>query len=242
MRRMLLAAVAASSVLLSAVHSDAQVAVACVTCSTLAEQLISDAKQVQQYATEVSSLQTQLRQYSNMVQNTVALPEMVWTSVTNDITRVRNLANEASILTGNSGTILSRLAMAQGYANQVITVPSQMGNQFTQWQNTLANANRSLGQTVSAQQSQMLGYTSQQTSIQTQAATAAGQMQAIQAGVSMAALTNTQLQQIQTTLVAQAQLASAQSLIAEDRAAQEDAAEQAFVNGAPVALTGYQGF
>jgi conjugal transfer/entry exclusion protein len=58
----------------------------------------------------------------------------------------------------------------------------------------------------------------------------------------MAGLTNTQLQQIQTTLTAQAQLQATKVLTNADRRASEDAATQAFVSGANVPTTGYQGF
>lgn len=218
------------------------VIVMCANCSTLAEELVSDARQAQQYATEVAQLQTQLNQYSSMVRNSVALPQEVFAGVQSDIYRVRNLTNEASVLTGNSGSILARLENASSYGSQAISAPSQMGEQFAMWRTTLANGARSLGATLGVQQGQETSYTALQAAIQIHSQTAAGQMEAIQAGNELAALTNTQLQQLQTTLTAQAQLQATRDLTEADRTAAEDQAEQTFVGGQNVPPTGYQGF
>ncbi len=68
--------------------------------------------------------------------------------------------------------------------------------------------------------------------------TAAGQMQAIQAGNELAGLTNTQLQQIQTTLTAAAQEQATRDMIAADRQAMQDAQYEAFMAPPPPAATG----
>jgi P-type conjugative transfer protein TrbJ len=220
----------------------AQVVVACPTCSSIAEQLVSDAKQAQQYLTQVSQLETELRQYANMVTNTVSLPMQVFAGVQSDIMQIRNLTNAASLLTGNSGSILTRLETAGAYANQASLLPSNIGNQFTIWQQTLGNAGTSLGRTLGVQQGQEQSYTALQAAIQAHSQTAAGQMQAIQAGTEMAALTNTQLQQIQTTLVSAAQEAATRDEINADRRASQDAAVLQFSQYQAVPTTGSQGF
>jgi P-type conjugative transfer protein TrbJ len=239
MKRFLLAGIAALPFLLPALRADAQVATYCVNCSSLANQLISDAKQAQQYLTEVSQLQTQFRQYQNMVTNSVALPMEVFAGVQADINQVRNLANIANLLSGNSGTILSRLQTAGAYTGSAAFLPSNMSNQFTQWQQTEGNAASSLGRTLGVQQSQQQGYTTLQTTIQQHSQTAAGQMQAIQAGVEMSALTNTQLQQIQATDLAAAQEVATRDMISADRQAAQDAQVQQFLAPPDQPLTGY---
>jgi P-type conjugative transfer protein TrbJ len=208
----------------------------------LTEELISDAKQAQQYVTQLSQYATQMAQYRTQITNTVALRSTIWSNVTSDIMQIRNLTNEASLLAGNSGSILTKLQSASAYANQAANLPSNMENQFTQWQQTLARAGLSMGQTLGVQQTQLTNYSALQAAIQAHGQTAGGQMQAIEAGVEMAGLTNTQLQQIQTTLTAQAQLQATKVLTNADRRASEDAETQAFVSGANVPTTGYQGF
>lgn len=222
--------------------AQAQLATVCVNCSSLQEELISDAKQAQQYTAQVAQLQTQLNQYANMVTNTVALPRQVFAGVQSDINQVRNLANAASLLTGNSGSILTRLQSAQGYANQVSFLPQNIGSQFTMWSNTLGNASNTLGRTLGVQQGQLSNYAALQAAIQAHSQTAAGQMQAIQAGNELAALTNTQLQQVQTTLYAAAQEQATRDITAAERQAVNDAAMLKFSQYQPVATTGSQGF
>lgn len=212
--------------------------VECINCSQWAQQLLDYARQAQQLATETSTLQTQLRQYSNMVTNTISLPQEVWATVQSDIMQVRNLTNAASLLTGNSGSILTRLGSANAYGSQVGNLPTTFGSQVTSWQQTLGNASTSLGRTLAVQQGQENSYTAVQQALQQHSQTAAGQMQAIQAGNEMAALTNTQLNQIQTTLVAQAQMLATKDAVEADRRATEDAAMLQAFTYKPMSMTG----
>jgi P-type conjugative transfer protein TrbJ len=216
--------------------------VECANCATIQEELISDAKQAQQYATQLNQYQTQLNQYANMVRNTVALPQQIWSNVSSDIYQVRNLANAASVLTGHSGTIMSRLSSAQGYAGQAAAFPANMGNQFTMWQQNLANASNSLGRTLGLQQSQMTNDAALQQRIQAQSASATGQMQAIQAGNELAALTSKQLNEMQTTLTANAQLYATQTLNQADQTAQQNAALMMMTTAPAVATAGYRNY
>ena len=199
------------------------VIVECANCSTIYEELISDARQVQQLATQLDSYRTQLQQYANMVTNTISLPEEVFSPVINDINQVRNIANAASLLTGGSGSIMTRLQSISGYASMAATMPGNFPNQLVMWNQTLGNAQRSLGSVLGIQQGQQVTYAAQQAAIQNQLQTAAGQMQAIQATGALAALTNTQLNQIQSTLTAQAQMVATKMVLDQDRIAAEDA-------------------
>lgn len=243
MRRLLLASAAA---LLAGSFATANrcgaVIVECANCADLTDQLSSIATQVQQKLTAAAQLRTELDSYAQMVTSGLTLPQSIWSNVQGDIMQVRSLANAASLLTGNSGSILTRLQGAQGYAGQASTLPANIGAQFTMWQQTMGNASSSLGRTLGVQQGQEAGATALQAAIQVHSQTAAGQMQAIQAGNELAALTNTQLQQVQTTLVAAAQEAATRDELAADRQASEDAAMLRFSQYQPVPTTGSQGF
>ena len=222
-------------------RSDA-VIVECSNCADLVDQLAEKAQQAKQLLTEGASLQTQLQQYAQMVTAGLTLPQSVFANVQGDIYQVRNLANAASLLTGNSGSILTRLQSAQGYAGQATTLPQNIGAQFTMWQQTIGNANSSLGRTLGVQQGQEANYTALQAAIQAHSSTAAGQMQAIQAGNESIGLVNTQLQQVQTTLVATAQEQATRDMVAADRTASEDAAMQALLQPTSIPLAGYKGY
>ncbi len=125
----------------------------CVNCSTMWTQLLEYGKQAQQLATQLQQYQTQLQQYANMVTNTVALPQELWGTVQGDIMQVRNLSNAASLLSGNAGSIVTRLQSASAYANQAASLGNIAG-QFTTWQQTIGNNVSTLGKTLGLQQNQ----------------------------------------------------------------------------------------
>jgi type IV secretion system protein TrbJ len=215
------------------------VIVTCANCSDLFTQLIEKEQQAQGLMTQAQQLKTELNQAQMMLQNTVALPQSIWANVQGDIMQVRNLANAASLLTGGSGTILQRLQQAGAYANSATFLPQNIGAQFTQWQTTFANADNSLARTLGVQQGQEQNYTALQAAIQAHSQTATGQMQAIQAGNESLGLINTQLQQVQTTLVAAAQETATRDEIAADRQAAADAQLQQFLAPPPLTTTGW---
>jgi P-type conjugative transfer protein TrbJ len=229
-RRVFLATIATIPVLPRVAR--AQVSTYCVNCSDLVEQLASIGKQAAAYALQAQQYVTELQQYANMVTNTVALPTQAFAQVQQDIMQVRNLANAASVLSGNAGGIMQRLNSAGAYANQAAYMPQNIGNQFTMWQQTFGNASSSLGRTLGVQQKQLQDATAVQAAIQAHSTTAAGQMQAIQAGVEMGGLTNYTLNQMQTTLVAMAQETATKDMIAAERQAMGD--QEALTFFAPV--------
>jgi P-type conjugative transfer protein TrbJ len=214
----------------------------CANCATYAQQLIDYAKQAQQYLNSVAQLQTELNQYAVMVQQGLSRPESLWANVQGDIQQVRGLANSASLLTGNAGGILSRLNTAGSYLNSVSMTPQQLSNQFSMWQTTFGNAANSMARTLGVQQGQEQSYTALQTAIQSHSQTAAGQMQAIQAGNEALGLMNTQLQQIQTTMVATAQEIATRDIVDNERRSSEDAAMLHFSTKQDTQTTGWAGF
>ena len=78
-------------------------------------------------ATQLQQYQTQLQQYANMVTNTAALPQQVWGTVQSDIMQVQALSNAASLLSGNSGSMISRLQSASsfGYPHAGVAPPGR---------------------------------------------------------------------------------------------------------------------
>ena len=62
------------------------------------------AQQAQSYATQLQQCQTELNQYINMVTNTVALHQQVWSTVQSDIMRVRALSKDL-LQSRPSGTV-----------------------------------------------------------------------------------------------------------------------------------------
>jgi len=241
MRRFVLAGAAiASLAIVSAPRpAQAQWAVTCVNCSTTWTQLLQYAKEAQSLATQLQQYQTQLQQYANMVTNTVALPREVWGTVQSDIMQVQALSNAASLLSGNSGSMISRLQSASAYANQASSLGNVAG-QFSTWQQTIGNNLSTMGRTLGLQQSQQQNQAAIIQALQQHSQSAQGQMQAIQAGNELAGANAEQLAQIQATLTATAQMQASNAAVAADRQATEDAAMLHFAQPPSVATTGYQ--
>jgi P-type conjugative transfer protein TrbJ len=95
-----------------------------------------------------------------------------------------------------------------------------------------------MGQTLRLQQSQQQSQAAIIQALQQHATSAQGQMQAIQAGNELAGANAEQLVQIQSTLVASAQMQASNSAVAADRQALGDAAVIHFATPQPVATTG----
>lgn len=218
--------------------AQAQLAVHCVNCSTMWTQLGEYAKQAQQLATQLQQYQTQLEQYANMVTNTVALPQQVWGNVQSDIMQVQSLSNAASLLSGNAGSIVARLQSAEGYTNEATSLGNIAG-QFTTWQRTIGNNINTLGRTLGLQQSQETDNAALLKTLAAQSQNAQGQMQAIQAGNELAHANAVQLQEIEATLTATAQMQATGLAVDADRRASERAAMLHFSTLQPIRTTGY---
>lgn len=197
------------------------------------------AQQAQSYGTQLQQYQTDLQQYANMVQNTTALPTQAWNTVQSDIVQVRSVSNAASVLSGNAGSMVTRLQSASGYANQAASLGNVSG-QFATWQQTIGNNISTMGRTLGLQQSQQQSDAALIAQLQQHAQSATGQMQAIQAGNELAGANAAQLMQIQATLSATAQMTASNDAVTADRRASEDAAMLQFSTPQTVPLTGYR--
>ncbi len=241
-RRVILASAIALAAWASAAiprPAQAQWAVTCVNCSTTWTQLLEYAKEAQALETQLLQYQTQLQQYTNMITNTVALPQEIWGTVQSDIMRVQALSNAASMLSGNSGSMITRLQSASAYANQVASLGNIAG-QFTTWQQTIGNNLNTMGQTLGLQQSQQRNEAAILQALQQHSQSAKGQMQAIQAGNELAGANAAQLAQIQATLASTAQMQATGMAVQADRTATEDAAMAHFATPQPVPTSGYR--
>ena len=128
MRRIIASALA---IALALPHpAGAQIEVDCPTCSSLYQQLQDAVTQAKEYATQLMQYKAEFDSYIQLVTAGVQLPMSIFQGIQSDIGQVRALANAASMLTGNSGSILTRLQSTEGYANQASMLPGQIGNQF----------------------------------------------------------------------------------------------------------------
>jgi type IV secretion system protein TrbJ len=152
---------------------------------------------------------------------------------------VQALSNAASLLSGNSGSLISRLQNASAYANRAGSL-ANIPSQITGYQQTIGNNLSTMGKTLGLQQGQEASNAALLASLQAHSQSAVGQMQAVQAGNELAHQQATQLLQIQATLTSTAQMQATQMAVDADRKAVEDAAMQHFAQPSTIVTTGYQ--
>lgn len=233
-KRLLLAStVAAACLIVEARPAEAILGMAdtvfCVNCSDILTQAAQLGKEAASLESQLQSHITQLSQYANQIQNTIALPTQVWGQVQNDMMQIRSIANAGSVLSGNAGSLVSRLQSAGGYANMAASFPTNMQSQFSTWQQTLGNNLNTFGRTLGLQDTQQSNDAALIAAIQRHSQTAQGQMQALQASNELAAQTAQQLMQIRQTIAANGQVQANWIAVQADRQAVGDAALQQFL-------------
>jgi type IV secretion system protein TrbJ len=220
-------------------------AIECENCSTIVQQLLDSAQQAKTYLVEFQQLQTQLEQYASMVRNSIAIPMEMFSQVQSDLAQVQQLSNAASLLTGNSGSIISRLSSVGSFGNELSSVGTNLGNlpqQFSMWQTTLGNSAKQLGTTLGLQQSQLTNNAAIMQAVQQHSQTAAGQLQAIQAGNELAAANGAVMNQMAETMIALSQHITTTDVVAADRQSSQDAAMLKFSTVTNISTTGSKGF
>jgi P-type conjugative transfer protein TrbJ len=198
-------------------------------CATMWEQLVQIADQVKSYATQVQQYFTEVQTYLNTVMMVATLPTQIWAQAQGDLSMVQGIANAASVLTGNAGSIISRLNTAGAYLNTLSMTPNQLANQFDVWKTTLGNAATKLGQLINQSSSDQASYAAKQDQIKGLSAAAIGETQAIQAGNQLTGLVSSQLQQVHMTLTAVAQEIATKDAIDVDKQSSADQATQQFL-------------
>ena len=245
LRKLLSVSTVAAGILLAGPADRAEaIPVFCTNCSTEWDQLLSYAKQVQQVATQLQSYVLQGQQYLNQIENTIALPMQVYSTVQGDMSQVQNLSNIGSIFSGNSGSILSRLNSLNGLSSygSLLDLPSNIGNQFSFWRQTIGNNLDTTGKVFQLQQSQEATDAATLNTIQSHSQGAVGQVQAIQAGNELASANGKQLYQIEQTQMASAQMQATQIAVNADRQATEDEATAKFMTMTQQPTSGGTGF
>lgn len=244
LRKFLLAGVTAA-VLVATAPAHGQQAVVCVNCSTVAQQLLGYARQLYQLQREITTAQATVNFYLNAVQNTVSLPGTVYRDLTSDIARIQGIAQQASMLSGATGTMIANLgpggyplASANTYlaqvqfetgavANAVLQVANLLNLQPSQLQNSSA--------TLAALQSQAASSNSRNAILQALAGTTATTGQLV--GTQLSTLSAVMQAQLTATTAAADREAyrAAYTALEEQAALQADCTAAASVGAFPPA-------
>lgn len=226
-RRRALLGAASTAVLMTVGIRSAGADLVVIDPTSVAGQVKQLAQQALSYAKQAQSYITQLEQWKLEIQNTIQVPLQAYNQITGMASQLQSLTSAASLLTGNSGGIIARMSSLEGYADRLSSLgygAENMTTQFSQWQQQLAGNAKTLGNVISAAQTQLASQASVTMTAQGSVATAAGQLQALQALGEVAASNNATLTTLSGVLVASAQAAQSDRLVAEDRQALSDAA------------------
>jgi len=225
----------ATVTLLQPETANAQWAVTCVNCSTVLTQAIEYAKQLQQYETQLQQYSAQLRQYANMVQNTATVPSQIYSSAMADMQQVRGIMTTGSQLSftnpgASMGTFSSFLSGATSMPNNLTAQAAQ----YAAWSNQAKDGITAAMNALGAQNGQLTSDNNTMTQLQTQAASATGQMQAIQNSSEIAAQGVRETEKLRQLMMLQIQLQANQQSIQAQQQAQDQAKWQNFINVPPL--------
>jgi P-type conjugative transfer protein TrbJ len=187
-------------------------------------QLANNAELVAIYAENVAQLQQMIQQYTNMLQNTLSLPQQMWSSVLVPISDLIDTIASVDSAANASATALTQFANqyqyngALGYANEINRWRSGVKNQIAHSLRAAGlNADKIKDRASAMQELMALSQSAQ------------GRMQVLQAGNQIAGLMVNELQSLHTTMIAAEQ--SRQNYLAteiREKEEQEEAVKRFF--------------
>lgn len=161
-------------------------------------QWMNNAELVSIYGSNLEQLQQEIQMYQNMYQNTLGIPIQAWSGIASRLTSlVSTIQNTQGIV---NATVNSINEMQTTYGN---------GQLLSSQQQNLVNWNKGLNNQIGAAL-QQLGYNANQftttqsalSQIQTASQSAAGRLQAIQAGNQIAGMMVNETQALHATIIA----------------------------------------
>lgn len=227
-------AIAAALISFSAFHTaDAQIPVTDV--ASLLQQIQSYLQIVSQYETQIRQYQTQIQQYQNMIQNTSQLLNGgSWTNIQSALSSLNTMLSNGQSIANAAGNLNAQFSTL--FPSYVTLVNSQITQRSyqTSYQalsaNTLSGFQSALQAAVSIKQNSPTDQNAIST-LQMQAATTQGNLQALQSVASIGVETLTLMQQLK--LMLNAQLSAENQYFAQQQEldAEREAATQKALNG-----------
>jgi len=215
----------------------AQAGIPVVDSANLSQNVVAAQEGVAQTLKQIMQYQTQLQQYENMIQNTVAPAAYIWDKATLIMNQVRRSIDTLNYYKNNLGSIdayLGRFQTTAYYRNSPCysakgCTPAEwaaMGAARGYGSEAQKRANDALFTGLKVQQDAMEADARQLERLQSSAQGATGQMQAIGFANQLAAHQANQLLQIRGLLAAQQNVVATRNQVLADREAQEQAAAE----------------
>jgi type IV secretion system protein TrbJ len=161
------------------------------------------AEQIQNQVTQIThlaeQLQTQLRIYDNMLQNTLQLPDHVWGEVQSDLMRLQSLVNQGQGIAfsmGNMDDVLKQRFQSFAQFDSGLAEGETFSSSYQNWsdtnRDTIAGTLRAVGLTSE----QFSSEEATMAQLRSMSESSVGQMQALQVGHEIAAQQVAQTQKL----------------------------------------------
>lgn len=208
------------------------ITVVCVNCSTVWNQMMEYAKEVETALNTAQQLQTQIQQYNNMVQQGLSLPDSMFGSITSSFNQLRGIYSQGTSLAYSMSNLDSKFRdQFKGYDSYLQSIgagTSNMPGQYKKWSDAGFDNARSAMEAVGMNTSSFATEDAMLSSLVQRSASAQGRMQAIQAGNEIAAQQVQQLQKLREMIAANVTLQSNYIAQQTERQAIGDAANAQF--------------
>ncbi|MFJ4157229.1 P-type conjugative transfer protein TrbJ [Pseudomonas sp. NPDC089752] len=206
------------------------------------ENVAQTLKQVEEYATQINQYKTQLDQYENMIKNTVAPAAYIWDEANSTINKLMNAQDMLNYYTTQAGSMDSYLSKFQDVNYYKGSSCFQLSGcssddkatieaQEDQYSAAQKEANIAMYKGIEQQQQNLKSDARRLEQLQSAAASADGQVKAIQYASQIASQQANQLLQIRGLMLAQQNALAAKSAADQDAQARETAAERNMTSG-----------
>jgi len=182
----------------------------CTNCSTVFEQELQYAKEVETAVNTAKQLETEIQQYENMLLQGLSLPQSLFAPLISSIQRIQSLYNQSRALAGNLASFDSQFrAQFQGgydtYLAKIGQNPSYVQSFYKQWAQQGLDSSRTAMEVAGANVNAIPGEDQTLAALVNQSQSAQGRLQAIQAGNQIAAQEVQQMQKLREMMNAQIQ-------------------------------------
>jgi len=226
-----LAATLGTAALVTPPPAHAQWAVVCTNCSTIFQQYMQYAQEIETAINTANTYANQIQQYENMVQQGLSLPNAAFSNAMQDIRGLNALVSQGRNIAYSASNLDSDFKKSfpdfQNYLQQGVTWQDAQ-TQYAKWNDQTSDASLAALKAAGFQMDEITNgdEASIINALQNQSNTAGGRMQAIQAGNAIAVEQVKQLQKLRQLMATQMQLQADSVAAAQGRLKVQDALQQ----------------
>ncbi|MEX8139969.1 P-type conjugative transfer protein TrbJ [Acinetobacter baumannii] len=210
-------------------------AIYCSNCSTFYQQMFEYAEQVNTALNTADQLRTQIQQYNDMIKQGMQLPDRIFNQITADLDRVKGVYQDAQSLGRNISNLDSRFReQFKGYESYLQSQgrsSTSMSQQYKKWATQGLDNARTAMKAAGINTSSFASEDATLNQLVSRSQSAAGRMQAIQAGNEIAAQNVQQLQKLRDLVATQIQLQGNYMAQMQERQSMDDAFRDNFRKG-----------